>query len=141
MPFRGTPVIQAAAILVILFAGGLPTTVSAQEIMAKGFSAIDARAPVELNSQPKQLLTATSPTFHQTVGGRMQRQRRPSTYNRAQRVAAVVIMGFAGFWVGGKLGATVNGGKCCGDDPYVGFIIGAPIGAAAGVTLGVVLTR
>ena len=77
MPFRGTPGIQATAILVILLAGGLPTTVSAQEIMAKGFSAIDARAPVEQNTQPKQLLTARPPTFHQTV--RMQRQRRRST--------------------------------------------------------------
>jgi hypothetical protein len=132
---------QAAAILVILFAGGLPTAVSAQDIMAKGFSAIDSRRLVEQNAQPKQLLTATSPTFHQTVGGRMQRQRPPSTYSRAQRVAAAVVMGFAGFWVGGKLGATIRGGHCCDDGPYVGFIYGAPIGAAAGVTLGIVLTR
>jgi len=115
MPFRGTPGIQATAILVILLAGGLPTTVSAQEIMAKGFSAIDARAPVEQNTQPKQLLTARPPTFHQTV--RMQRQRRRSTYSRAQRVAAAVVMGFAGFWVGGKLGETINGGIAAATSP------------------------
>jgi hypothetical protein len=142
MHFNATSKIQAAPILVILLAAGLATTVRAQGIMTKGFSAVGARGTFEQNTPVNQLLTVTSPTLHQAVGTRRTpQQRRSSRYTVPQRVAAAVVMGFAGFWIGGKVGETVNGGNCCGDDPYVGFMIGAPIGAAVGTTLGIVLTR
>ena len=142
MRSRGTPVIQAAAMLVVLLAGGLPTSVRAQEITADSFSAIVARSPVQPGGQPKQLLPATGVSLHQIARfPRKQQKRRSSPYNLAQRVTAAVVMGFAGFWVGGKFGATLEGNCSCDDPGLQGFVIGAPIGAAAGVTLGIVLTR
>jgi hypothetical protein len=141
MRCRGTPV-PAAAILAVLFAAGSPTGASAQGITAEGFSAIDARTPVQPGRQPSQLLPATGGTFHETVRfPRMQRQRRSRPYGLAQRVTAVVVMGFAGFWIGGKFGATLEGNCACDDPGLRGFVIGAPIGVAAGATLGIVLTR
>jgi len=50
-------------------------------------------------------------------------------------------MGFAGLYVGGKFGAAIEGNCACDDPGLKGFMIGAPIGAAAGATLSVVLTR
>lgn len=45
-------------------------------------------------------------------------------------------MGFAGFLAGGYVGAKVEGDCACDDPGLQGFIIGAPIGAAAGAIFG-----
>lgn len=129
------------AVLLTLFAAQLPATVNAQEIITNGFSAAAAVRPVGGTAQTKQLQTPSPEAWHQVVSvQRMQQQHRSSRYTAAQRVAAAVALGFAGLWLGGKVGETVRGGKCC-DGPYAGFLTGAPIGAAVGATVAVVLTR
>jgi len=66
-----------------------------------------------------------------TAGGRR------STNNKTLKV---VIVATAGFFLGGYLGAAIEGNSCHCDDPgMVGAMIGAPIGAAAGAVLGVKL--
>ena len=52
-------------------------------------------------------------------------------------VAGAIAGGVAGFFGGGFLGAHIEGDRCDCDDPGVrGFLIGAPIGAAAGAIAG-----
>lgn len=52
-------------------------------------------------------------------------------------VTGAIVGGVGGFFVGGFLGAHIEGDRCNCDDPGVrGFLIGAPIGAAAGGILG-----
>jgi hypothetical protein len=66
----------------------------------------------------------------------------PSTAQREPRSKARAIAGgavgaVAGFFGGGFLGAAIEGDRCNCDDPgLMGFIIGAPIGTAAGAILG-----
>lgn len=63
--------------------------------------------------------------------------RRRSTNNKTLHV---VIVATAGFFLGGYLGAAIEGNRCACDDPgLLGFMIGAPIGAAAGAVVGVKL--
>ena len=63
--------------------------------------------------------------------------RRRSTANKA---LSVVIVATAGFFLGGYLGAAIEGNRCACDDPgMVGAMIGAPIGAAAGAVVAVKL--
>jgi hypothetical protein len=51
-------------------------------------------------------------------------------------------MGFAGFLAGGVVGARIEGKGCACDSPGMyGFLIGAPIGAAAGAIAGVMMVR
>ena len=141
MPFKRTPVIQAAAILVGLVTGALPTSARAQGTTPESFRAIVARTQIQ-PGQLKQLLPSTEATRHQTVRNPpTHRPRRSSNYRMAQRIATAVGMGLAGFWVGGKVGATLEGNCTCDDPGLKGFMIGAPIGAVTGVTLGIVLTR
>jgi hypothetical protein len=59
--------------------------------------------------------------------------RRRSTGNKT---LAVVIVATTGFFVGGYLGAAIEGRRCACDDPgMLGAMIGAPIGAAAGAVV------
>ena len=52
-------------------------------------------------------------------------------------VAGAIAGGVGGFFAVGFLGALIEGDRCDCDDPGVrGFLIGAPIGAAAGAILG-----
>ena len=52
-------------------------------------------------------------------------------------VAGAIAGGIGGFFAGGFLGAHIEGDRCDCDDPGVrGFLIGAPIGAAAGGIVG-----
>ncbi len=52
-------------------------------------------------------------------------------------VLGAVVGGTAGLFVGGYLGATIEGDRCHCDDPGLqGALIGAPVGAAAGGILG-----
>jgi len=61
--------------------------------------------------------------------------RRRST---GRKVLGGVIGGVGGFFGGGVLGAAIEGDRCDCDDPgFVGFLIGAPTGAAIGAILGV----
>lgn len=63
--------------------------------------------------------------------------RRRSTGNKT---LAVMIVATTGFFVGGYLGAAIEGQRCACDDPgMLGAMIGAPIGAAAGALMGVKL--
>jgi hypothetical protein len=142
MQFRGMPVIQAAAILVVVSDGALPTSAGAQSITTEGFRAIDAPTLMQPGGQPQRVMPATEATFHQAVRvPRMQRQRQSSTHNLAPRLTVAVLMGIAGAWVGGQLGATLESDCRCDDPGAKGTMIGFPIGAAAGVTLGLVPTR
>jgi hypothetical protein len=60
----------------------------------------------------------------------------------AQRITAMVALGFGGFLAGGLLGAAIEGDSCNCDDPGLyGFIVGAPIGAGVGAAVGAILTR
>jgi hypothetical protein len=63
-------------------------------------------------------------------------QRRSGPYRDAQRVLAGVAMGIVGLLVGGMTGATLEGDCRCDDPGWQGFVIGAPVGAAAGFALG-----
>jgi hypothetical protein len=66
-----------------------------------------------------------------TAGGRR------STNNKTLNV---VIAATAGLFLGGYLGAAIEGNRCQCDDPgMVGAMIGAPIGAAAGAVVAVKL--
>ena len=52
-------------------------------------------------------------------------------------VAGAIVGGVGGFFVGGFLGAHIEGDRCNCDDPGVrGFLIGAPIGAVTGAIAG-----
>jgi hypothetical protein len=55
-----------------------------------------------------------------------------------RKVVGGIIGGVGGFVGGGYLGAAIEGDRCECDDPgFVGFLIGAPTGAAIGAILGV----
>jgi hypothetical protein len=59
-----------------------------------------------------------------------------------QRAAAGVAFGIGGFFLGGILGARLEGNSCVCDDPGLkGFLIGAPIGAVAGAVAGVAMVK
>jgi hypothetical protein len=69
-------------------------------------------------------------------------KKRAGAYRGVQRALAGVAMGFAGFLAGGIVGARIEGSGCACDSPGLyGFIIGAPIGAAAGAIAGVMMVR
>lgn len=62
------------------------------------------------------------------------RQRDRST---TRKIVGAAIGGVGGFFGGGFLGAAIEGDRCNCDDPgFVGFLIGAPVGAAAGAIVG-----
>jgi hypothetical protein len=70
--------------------------------------------------------------------------RAPSTAGRRRttgnKTLAVAIVAATGFFVGGYLGAAIEGHSCACDDPgMLGAMVGAPIGAVAGAVLGVKL--
>ena len=53
------------------------------------------------------------------------------------RATTSILGSVGGFFAGGFLGAHIEGDRCNCDDPGVrGFLIGAPIGALAGVIVG-----
>jgi hypothetical protein len=55
-----------------------------------------------------------------------------------RKVVGGIIGGVGGFFGGAFLGAAIEGDRCNCDDPgFVGFLIGAPVGATAGAILGV----
>ena len=59
-----------------------------------------------------------------------------------QRAAAGAAFGVGGFFLGGILGARLEGNSCACDDPGLkGFLIGAPIGAVAGAVAGVAMIK
>jgi len=56
--------------------------------------------------------------------------------SNGHKVAAGIIGGVAGFFLGGSLGAQIEPNCRCDDPGLKGFLIGAPIGAVAGAILG-----
>ena len=59
-----------------------------------------------------------------------------------QRATAGAAFGVGGFFLGGILGARLEGNSCACDDPGLkGFLIGAPIGAVAGAVAGVAMVK
>jgi len=140
MQHRRTAVIPAAAILVVSFVGGLPTTASAQEIMKRGFTAIDTSARMGPHPRPTQFLQSTS--LKQPVGFRQtRRQPGKSSAPLAARITLAAWMGWAGAGVGGEIGARLEGDCHCDDPGLKGALIGAPFGGIAGVALAMILTR
>jgi len=72
---------------------------------------------------------AKAPAF-QATGSRRQR-------STTRKVIGTIVGGVGGFFGGGFLGAAIEGDRCDCDDPgFVGFLIGAPTGAAVGAILG-----
>ena len=72
---------------------------------------------------------AKAPAF-QATGIRRQR-------STTRKVIGTIVGGVGGFFGGGFLGAAIEGDRCDCDDPgFVGFLIGAPTGAAVGAILG-----
>ncbi len=70
------------------------------------------------------------------------RSRRASVKKGLQRAAAGAALGLGGFYLGGILGARIEGHSCVCDDPGLkGFVIGAPIGAVVGAVAGVAMVR
>jgi hypothetical protein len=63
--------------------------------------------------------------------------------NRLGRQIAWGILGaVGGFFAGGMVGAALEGDSCGCDDPgLMGFLVGAPFGAAAGGITGAILAR
>lgn len=67
---------------------------------------------------------------------------RPLFRLTARQRAFIGIGILAGFFGGGILGAKIEGDSCRCDDPGLqGFLIGAPIGAAAGGIVGAILAN
>jgi hypothetical protein len=148
---------MAATLLILLLSAGWPAGARAQEVAAANLSSIEVRLPTQsvfaervkirdwpslVSREQMTLLPATGATFHQAARFPQTRlQNRPRHYNTAQRIAASVGMGFAGFFAGGYLGAKLEPDCRCDDPGLQGFIIGAPIGAAAGAIFGAWLTR
>ena len=81
-----------------------------------------------------------APAVHAQTRPRL-RQKRSPAYRSAQRILGGAALGIVGFIAGGLIGAGVDRGCDCDSPSVRGFMIGAPIGAAAGATLGVVMIR
>ena len=72
------------------------------------------------------------------AGSTMQASGRGRQRSTSRKVVGGIIGGVGGFFGGGYLGAAIEGDRCECDDPgFVGFLIGAPTGAAIGAILGV----
>jgi hypothetical protein len=76
---------------------------------------------VRLNRQPMPVSQTATP-------GRQRSIRR--------KVLGAVVGATGGFFVGGFLGAKIDGECNCDDPGFVGFLVGAPIGSVAGGILG-----
>jgi hypothetical protein len=76
------------------------------------------------------VITASkAPAFQSTGTGRQR--------STTRKVIGTIVGGVGGFFGGGFLGAAIEGDRCDCDDPgFVGFLIGAPTGAAVGAILG-----
>jgi hypothetical protein len=85
-------------------------------------------------TRPATRLTIRSDEFLQTPSSS-----RSGTHARSKKriIAGAIAGSVGGFFAGGFLGAHIEGDRCDCDDPGVrGFLIGAPIGAAAGGIFG-----
>jgi hypothetical protein len=101
--------------------------------------AISANVARKLTIQPEQsawvagrFKIAVAPTFEQPVQQVGQNQSRPG-----RKVALGILLGIAGFYGGGLLGAALEPNCHCDDPGLKGAMIGLPIGAVAGAVFGV----
>ena len=141
MQLGRTRAIPVAAILVASLVAGLPSSASAQEIMKRGFRALDTSTLMEPRVPSNRFLPATSMTFKQPVGFRPPRRQRNSSAPLTARITLAALIGLAGATLGAELGMRLEGDCRCDDPGLRGALIGMPIGAAAGVALGIAVTR
>ena len=67
---------------------------------------------------------------------RFQAPRAPRERSGWRKVGGAAAGGVGGFFLGGFLGAKIDGPCDCDDPGFKGFLIGAPIGAIVGAILG-----
>jgi hypothetical protein len=76
------------------------------------------------------VIAGAKPPAFQATASRRQR-------STTRKVIGTIVGGVGGFFGGAFLGAAIEGDRCDCDDPgFVGFLIGAPTGAAVGAVLG-----
>ncbi len=97
-----------------------------------GDSTVSIRQYIETADFTKVVISnPPAGSTRQAPGGGRQR-------STTRKVVGGIIGGVGGFFGGGYLGAAIEGDRCECDDPgFVGFLIGAPTGAAIGAILGV----
>jgi hypothetical protein len=82
------------------------------------------------------LLLFTATSFAQTNVGTAPPQSVVKERSIKRKVLGAIVGATGGFFLGGFLGAKIDGPCDCDDPGFKGFLIGAPIGAATGGFLG-----
>jgi hypothetical protein len=95
----------------------------ARPLLASGLRALDE----------SQRVGPSVSTGQRSTGTRLLALQPRST---GRRVAAGIVAGVAGFFLGGYLGAQIEPDCACDDPGLKGFLVGAPIGAAVGAIVG-----
>lgn len=129
------------AALAVLLAGSLPVHAQPHE---PGSSAPAVQPEhATLGGQARELSAAAlavEPTLPGQQSPIAPRGIRPASIGR--KVAFGLLGAAGGFFLGGYVGAKIEGNRCACDDPGLqGFLIGAPIGTAVGAILGVTLAE
>ena len=141
MQSGSTASINAAVLALFLF-GFISTETAAQGIVGERFGTFDPSKAIQPAAQGIQRQRATGIRPAQPLApSPKQYQHRSTSRNLAGRVTVVALLGIVGASIGGALAAKLEGDCRCDDPGMRGLMIGIPIGAAAGVTAGVMLTR
>jgi uncharacterized protein YcfJ len=117
----------AATVLAILLQGSVA---AAQTQRTEPFHASSRFVP----ARPPQLRTTASRQIRPPVARGKQ--------SIARQIGGAFIGGLLGFYVGGHIGAALEGNSCGCDDPGLrGLMIGAPAGAIIGGVIGARVAR
>ena len=97
-----------------------------------------ALGPLRLSLERAAAAQTLQPVFvQQSAAVTRQSGTSRSSRSTGRKIAGGVVGAVGGFFCGGFLGAAIEGDRCDCDDPgFLGFLIGAPIGAAVGGILG-----